>query len=324
MHLSWLARLPGALFGVTFGLFGLSGAWYKAAAFGWLPAAAIGDALFGLTCLVWAVLLVLYAAKCVLYRQAAVNEFLHPVAGPLIVLLPLSALLIVVQHPHLNLWMKWAIVAAAMLLQGAIALRVVFLLATGRIAADMVTPALYLPVVGGGFISGMAMAALDCRPAGALLFGMGLAGWAMLEVRVLHRLFQGPLPAPWRPTIAIELSPPTVAPIAAAMIWPGLPAEVLNIGLGICVVSAVAILARHDWWRMPFSAGFWSFSFPLAAFAAGAAEAIRRGGWSKILAAFPLALASLVIAFLAVRTLMLLAEGRLLPVEPPALSASEN
>lgn len=320
---SWITRLPCGLFAIPFGLFGLSAAWYKAAAFGWPFASLVGDTLSRLTLLIWSVLLTLYAAKCLLHRSAVMQEFLHPVQGPLIVLLPLSTLLIVVLHAPVSMEISWALVLAAMSIQGAIALRVVTILSTGKIASEMITPALYLPVVGGGFISGMAMAVLNCRPVGALLFGMGMAGWILLEVRILHRLFEGPLPAAWRPTIAIELSPPTVAPVAAAIIWPELPAEVLNIGLGVCIVSAATILVRHTWWSaVPFSAGFWSFSFPLAAFATGVAEAVHRGGWPSWLVLAPLGLATAVIFYLFVRTGMLLARGSLLPRDSSGLQAS--
>jgi tellurite resistance protein len=72
-------------------------------------------------------------------------------------------------------------------------------------------------------------------------------------------------------------------------------------------------MARYKWWHdVPFSVGFWSFSFPVAALAGAVIEVDRRGGWSPMVGAIALAVASAVIAFLAVRTLALLFRGKLL------------
>jgi tellurite resistance protein len=76
----------------------------------------------------------------------------------------------------------------------------------------------------------------------------------------------------------------------------------------------VAVLARWRWWTsVPFSPGFWSFSFPVAAFASVVVEAVRRGGWPTEVAFGAVLIASALIAYLAVRTLVLLLRGRLLP-----------
>jgi hypothetical protein len=61
----------------------------------------------------------------------------------------------------------------------------------------------------------------------------------------------------------------------------------------------------------------WSIAEPVGAALAGAVvEVVRRGDWPPLVGGIALAVASAVIAVLAVRTLALLARGRLLP--PPA------
>jgi tellurite resistance protein len=64
---------------------------------------------------------------------------------------------------------------------------------------------------------------------------------------------------------------------------------------------------------VPFSVGFWSFSFPLTALAGAAVEAVRRAGWPPGMALGAVLVASAVIAFLSVRTLVLLLRGRFIP-----------
>lgn len=126
--------------------------------------------------------------------------------GSLLALIPVSLLMSTVyfgQPQHLG-WLVFLLVVLTV--QGIVALRIVGLLATGTLQAVAVTPALYLPTVGGGLVGAMAFNALGYPGWAALLFGMGLASWALLEARVLNRLFEGSMPEAFRPTIGIELA----------------------------------------------------------------------------------------------------------------------
>jgi tellurite resistance protein len=310
---TWLMHLPPGLFAIPVGLFGLAGAWRRATGFGWSHAADVGLAIAAVALALLVLLLALYGAKALRHPRAIIAEYRHPVLGAVLALVPLSLLLCAVffGEPGHDGWL--ALVLLALVLQGIVALRVVATLATGSYPTAAVTPALYLPPVAGGFVGAMALAALGWVGWAALLFGMGLASWALLEVRVLNRLFEGPMPATLRPTIGIELAPPSVATLAAGTIWPQLQGEVLIVGLGVAAGPVVAVMARYKWWHdVPFSVGFWSFSFPVAALAGAVIEVDRRGGWSPMVGAIALAVASAVIAFLAVRTLALLFRGKLL------------
>lgn len=314
--LSWPARVPPGLFAVSLGLFGLVGAWRRAAAYGWAPAAGIEHLLLWPVTAIWLTTLLLYLYKCARYPQAVLREFRHPVQSSLQALLPLSMLLavIILPSPGQGIWLLVTLLALA--LHAVIGYRVIAMLATGRLPENAVTPALYLPIVGGALVGGMALATLRYQGWGALLFGTGLSGWALLEARVLSSLFEGPMPEPLRPTIGVELAPPAIATLSAAAIWPELPGSVLVIGLGIAVSACVGVLARYQWWgKVPFSIGFWSFSFPLAALASAILEAVHRGGWPQEIGIAALLAASAAIALLSVRTVALLLQGRLLPAE---------
>lgn len=312
----WLARLPAGLFAIPVGLFGLAGAWRRSQGFEWSLAGPVATAVAAVAAAVLGVLLLLYAAKLVRHRAAVVAEFRHPVAGAVMATIPLSLLLAAVYYAESGHAGWLTLTLAALALQGVIALRVVRQLATGALPGAMVTPALYLPPVAGGLVGAMALGTQGYPGWAALLFGMGLAGWALLEVRVLNRLFEGAMPEALRPTIGVELAPPAVATLAAGVVWPGLPGEVLIVGLGVAAGPVVAVAARYGWWgRVPFSLGFWSFSFPLAALAGATIEVVRRGGWPPVYGGIALALATAAIAWLAVLTVRLAAQGRLLP--PP-------
>lgn len=313
----WLARLPPGLFAIVFGLLGLAGAWRRLPNSDWAYADIIATALLHVGTGLLELLLLFWAVKFVRFRSDVLKDFAHPVHGAMLSLLSLTVLLSVALW--LPIYPKYSEIAAsitfaALMLQGVIAWRVVSRVATGDLPADMATPALYLPPVGGGLIGALALNALGSHGWAVLLFGMGIGAWALLELRVLNRLFAGPLPAPLRPTLGVEIAPAPVATIVAATLWPALPADVLLIGLGISCGPLIAVLARWRWWTsVPFSAGFWSFSFPAAAFASVIVEAVRRGGWPLEVAYGAVLAASAVIGYLAVRTVTLLFRGRLLP-----------
>ncbi|MES2300438.1 MAG: hypothetical protein V4582_25610 [Pseudomonadota bacterium] len=314
MQSGWLSRLGAGLFVVPYSLFGLAGALHRCASFDWPLAAHADGALVALATALWLALMLLYGAKCLLHTRVVADEFSHPVQGALLALLPLSTLLAVATLGRAGSlpWLALALLGLAA--QGVVAVRVVSLLATGRMPPALVTPALYLPPVAGGFVGGLTLSAIGYPGWGALLFGMGLAGWALLEVRVLGRLFEGPMPLALRATIGVELAPPSIATLAAATIWPQLPGEVLIVGLGVAAGPLVAVMVRYHWWReAPFTPAFWSFCFPLAALAGAVVEVVRRGGWPPFVAAIALACAALVTAYVAVRTLILLWRGSLLP-----------
>ena len=138
----------------------------------------------------------------------------------MIALLPVSTLLAVAQMAPLEAdghAIATALTLAALALQGAIAWEVVALLSTGRMPAELVTPALYLPIVPGGFVGAMALDAVGLPGWAGLLIGMGAGGWTLLEVHILHRLFSGALEPALRPTLGIEMAPAAVA-IASAVI----------------------------------------------------------------------------------------------------------
>jgi len=315
---SWLARFPVGLFAIPVGGFALAGTWRRAQVFGWSFTQSVDDVLAWTALLALVVLLLFYLAKCFFHPLAIANEFTHPLAGSLMALIPLSFLLCIVYfgEPGHDGWLLFAILA--LIAQGVVAIRIVSIITIAALPVVAVTPALYVPPVAGGFVGAMALNTLGYSGWAALLFGMGLASWALLEVRVLNRLFEGAMPEALRPTIGLELAPPTVATLAVGSIWPLLPGEVLIVGLGLAAGPIVAVMARYKWWsHVPFSIGFWSFSFPAAALAGGVIEVVRRGGWPPLVGGVALCMASSVIAFLFIRTGLLLLRGKLIPALPP-------
>lgn len=317
----WLARLPPGMFAIVLGALGLGGSWARLAPLAGEAASvvqSVAAALLALGGALWLWLFLLWVVKVVRHPEVVSQTWRHPVQGSLLALWPVSTLLVVAvfvpRWPEAWPALAGALVVVALLMQLAIAWQVVSQLTTGRIPGELVTPALYLPPVAGGFVGAMALQALGLHGYAVLLFGLALGGWALLEARILHRLFAGALPLPLRPTLGLEMAPTSVGALTVATLWPQLPADVLLVALGIAVGPVLAVLARWRWWsETPFAVGFWSFSFPVAALSSVTVEAVRRGEWPVQPAWAAVGAASLIIGYLALRTLALWRAGRLLP-----------
>ncbi len=313
----WVARLHPALFGMALGLLGLSGAWHRLHGAGVELAAHVSNALLSVALSLLAVLLLLWAVKLLRHGKVLRQEWRHPVQGALLSLMPVATLMAVALVAGRWPDLRGVLLPIALLVlagQGVMAWHVVADLTTGKTPLELITPALYLPTVPGGFVGAMALDALSLHGWATLLLGMGLGAWALLEMRILNRLFAGPLPPALRPTLGVEMAPAAVGALALATLWPGLPADAMMVALGIASGPVLAVLTRWRYWsEVPFNMGFWSFSFPLAALAGAAVEAVRRGGWPVEVAMTAVGLASAVVLFLLAKTVVLTARGNLLP-----------
>ena len=182
----WLARLHPGLFGMVLGLLGLSGAWQRLAHMEVGGAAQVSMVLLVLAVGLLVLLLGLWAVKAARFPGVVRQEWSHPVQGALLALLPVSTLmavaLLVPRYPEVA-GVAFPVALLALVFQGTMAWHVVAALSTGQTPPELVTPALYLPTVPGGFVGAMALDALGWHGWATLLVGMGLGAWALLEMR---------------------------------------------------------------------------------------------------------------------------------------------
>jgi len=311
-----LARIQAALFGIPLGLLGLSGAWGRLGLANGVMLQPMADGLFFVALALLVLVMCLWIAKLALYPQAVQQEWAHPVQGALMALIPVSLMLALtllnIRWPSLSGWL-FPCALVVLTLQAVMAWHVVADISTGKTLTEFITPALYLPIVPGGFVGAIALESFGLHGWAALLFGMGVGAWALLEIRILHRLFSGPLPLALRPTLGLEMAPGAVGALSAVTLWPHLPPDAMMVVLGIASGPVLAVLTRWRYWTAtPFSAGFWSFSFPLAALAGACVHAVTTGGWPVEVALVAVGISTAVTLFLIVRTANLLLTGRLL------------
>lgn len=286
----------------------------------------VGETIMLVAVVVWAILLLLYAAKWIWRRDDAAGEFDHPVLCCFIGLVPVSTALVALAL------LPYSRMAGAVLATVGIAGQLCFAIyRSGRLWMGgrdpaTTTPVLYLPTVAGSFVSAIVLAAFGHPDWGVPFFGAGMLSWLSIESVLIHRLYTLPeLPAPLRPTLGIQLAPPSVGCAAYLSLTSGPPDMFAEALFGYAVLQALLLVRLLPWiLKQPFSAPYWAFTFGVAALAQSALRFAERGGPSPVIAAAPyiFAAATLVIGGIALGTLVLLARGRLLPPAAPSSPAA--
>jgi tellurite resistance protein len=318
--------VPASFFGIVLGLAGLGNAW-RAAHQVWGVPTLIGEALMVVATIVWALLLVLFILKWIFTREEALAEAHHPIqccfiglAGVATMLIALAAL------PYSRLAAQIAFCVGA-------AFTVAFATwRTGRLwqgerEHSATTPVLYLPTVAGGFVMATVASALGHDDWGQLAFGAALFSWLAIESVLLHRLYTATTMAPaLRATMGIQLAPPTVGAVAYLSVNGGIPDLAAHALLGYGLMQAVLLLRLLPWiMQHPFSPSHWGFTFGISALAAAPLRMLDNGDTGAIafLAPYLFVAANFAIALIALGTLRLIAQGRLLPQSAAARTPSD-
>ena len=321
---SGVPAVPAAFFAMVLGLAGLAYCW-RAAHRIWGFPEIVGELLMLLAALVWALLIFLYAAKWIGKRDAAVKELGDPIQCCYIGLIGVTTLLIaggVLPYSRLA--------AQLMLVFGAGFTFVFAIWRTGGLwqggrDPNTTTAVLYLPLGAGSFVTASLLGVMGYADWGQLVFGAGLFSWLAIESVLLHRLLTAqPLPLALRPTLGIQLAPPTVGALAYLNVTHGAPDMLVHSMIGYGLLQALIAIRLWPWiHQQPFAAGYWAFSFGATALATDLLRLIERGdgGAAAFLAPYAFGIANLVVAALVVGTIRLIAQHRLLPVPamaPPA------
>lgn len=306
-----LKNLPINLFGSVMGIAGLALAWRGAAhLFGSSPL--IADGIGALSLLVFAVLAASYLLKWASFPAAVRAEFSHPVAGNFFGTVTIAILLLSgVVSPWSGPLQKllWVVGTLATLVLGyVVASRVL----QGNMAPANVVPAWLIPgvasldiaVTGGAWGHEMNMLALGIGTAIAIVF------YALIFSRLVHG---DPLPAGMAPSLMVMIAPFEVGFLAYANVTQHVDmfaAMLFYFGLFMFLVMAPRVFRRS----VPFGAGWWGISFPIAALVNAAIKyaAVADSDAVTLLAAALLAFLTVTIAVLLLRTLYSLYTGKLL------------
>lgn len=303
--------VPASYFGMVLGLAGLGSAWRTAHRV-WGVSELTGEILLLAAGLLWVALIVLYAGKWVFARSEAVAELGHPVQCCFVGLIGVSTSLIATAaHPYSGIIAHILFVAGA-LFTLLFALWRTGLLWRGERDGSMTTAVLYLPLVAGAFVTATAAGQLGYQDWGQLAFGAGLFSWLAIESVLLQRLYTGAvLPPALRPTLGIQLAPPTVGAVAYLSVSGGAPDLIAHALVGYGLLQALLLLRMLPWiMEQPFAPSYWAFTFGATAVATASLRMIEQGGAGAVatLAPYLFAGANLVVGSVGLATFMLLAK----------------
>jgi tellurite resistance protein len=301
-----------SFFATVMGTAGLALAWLRAHEVLAMPRAA-GLLLAAVSAAVFVAVCFAYGLKLLRYREAVLEELHHPIKLSFFPAFSISLVLLAMLALGVSVPL-----ARALWLAGA----TLHLLLTLYVLTQWIfqphfnihhsTPAWFIPVVG-NILLPIAAVPLGYAEAGWFFFSIGLVFWLVLKVLMFNRfIFHEPLPARLLPTMFIMIAPPSVGFLAYLQLNGGELNDFARVLFftGVFLVTLLLAQARR-FTGIDFYLSWWAYSFPLAAFAIAAQVyyALTGGGFFLLLAWAALALATVVIAGLAVQTLRVVIDG---------------
>jgi tellurite resistance protein len=302
-------RLPLNNLAVAFGLAGLAGIWTVAADLLGAPTV-VSTVLWVVVTVVWVGLMVAHAIRGWQTTDTLADQLRHPGQGPIAALLPVVGMLIGVQVHRVESRIGEGIAVFFVVVSAAFAGWMLAHWIDGNLRMENVHGGYFLPTVAGGFIAAGSLAHVGLPALGYCAFAVGMFFWLVIGTLILTRMaVHQELPAPLVPTLAIFVAPPAVGG-SAWFALAGVHADLVSMSLAgitvILVLMQIGLLPRYL--RLPFSLGFWSFTFPYAAVARLAVEWLgleRPPYWQVYAWAVVLAISAFIVV-IAVRTVSLI------------------
>jgi tellurite resistance protein len=326
---SSLPIVPAGFFGIVLGLAGLGGTW-RAAHQVWQLPGVVGEAILLLAAIVWAVLVLLYAAKWIVAREAALAEAAHPVQCCFIGLAGVATMLIAGAAIPYSRPVAQVLFLAGGLFTLAFAVWRTGGLWYGERDHASTTPVLYLPTVAGTFVAGTVAAGLGYGDWARFAFGAGLFSWLAIESVLLGRMLNGPgMARALRPTLGVQLAPPVVGAVTLISVMPPESgAFFAQVMLGYGLLQCLVLLRLLPWiMQEPFAPSYWAFTFGATALATAPIRLVGQGdnGAVAVLAPALFVFANVVVVLVALGTVRRAAQGRLLgAAAAPAASSAPS
>jgi tellurite resistance protein len=265
-------RISPSLFAIPFGLAGLAGAWRYAAVAHLVPRG-IAEGLIALTAAVWVLLVGLYLLYFRAEPDTALSDLSDPTLGPFMSLIVIVVMLVAVIGiepiaPTLAKAVFDVGLVLTVLLGGWLTGQWIY----GPLRLEQIHPGYFLPTVAGGLVAAQGAAIFGEDRLAETMFGLGIISWIILGALILTRLFVArPLPAALMPSLAVEVAPAAVATVAYLTIdgnrIDAFAAGVAGYGV-LMVLAQLRLLPAYR--RLPFTMGFWSFTFSWAGVATAA------------------------------------------------------
>ena len=303
-------RAPLSSLGIPFGLSGLAGTWTMAGVTALAPRI-IAEGLWMLAAVAWTAVVANYLWRARNRGGSILEDLRDPVQGAFASLAPTSAMLICTHYAQ-QLPLAGRIITGVFMAIGLL-FGAWFLaqLALRERSIDAIHAGYLLPTVAAAFIVGQSAGTFGWTLLGEAAIAVGILFWLVLGTIILARMaFRPAPPAALLPTFAIFSAPPAVAGNAWFAVNGGRIDLVETLLLGTFVVLIlVQLMMLGSYWRLPFTLGFWAFTFTAASSGTYTVHwlALWGGPGHAVWAWLAIALVTLLIGSIAVRSTALLA-----------------
>jgi tellurite resistance protein len=302
-------RVPLNTLAIPLGLAGLAQVWTVGTTALGLPSG-LGQAFWLTAAISWVWTLAVHVHRGTRSDHSLSHQLMHFAQGPLAALLPIAAMLIGAGLYRTVPLAGTVLTLISMAAAAAFAAWILSFWMRGEMPLESVHGGYFLPISAAGLVGALTAAetGLDWLAVGS--FAIGIFFWLVISVFFFLRLALRPaMPAPLIPTLAIMIAPPAVAAAAWFRISGGQPNhlfEGLSAMTAFMVLIQIMLLPRYR--ALPFSLGFWSFTFPVASVAALGItwlHQLQPFAWQAITVAVLAAVTALVLA-IATKSILLL------------------
>jgi len=308
--------MPPNFFGIGLGLTGLGQVWQLADQ----NIGGVGGVVFVtylIAAIAWGSLVTTYLLKLLTTPARTKADFTSEILAPFISLAPITGMILgeglAETLPTAGKTMVIICAVVTLILGGWL---------TGQWIVEalddaLIHPGYFLPTVAGGFVGSFALNAVGFRWAALMSFGIGAICWLVVGSLVMNRLFFRPtLPPPLIPTLAIEVAPPAVAGIAWIQLFPDSGNAVQLALAGYACLMVIVQLRLIGLYRsLKFTPGFWAFTFSYCSVASYGILwlGLTKPAGSQALSWLLVALATILVGGIAVRTIIALTRRQFLP-----------
>jgi tellurite resistance protein len=306
-------RVPPNLFAIALGIAGLAQAWDAA-----VPllgtARLVPGVLDVLDAALWLVLVGAYLAQG---PRVIAADLRDPVLSPFVSASALTAMILSAALAREAFAAGRVLVIVCLAVTMGIGSWLTGQWMTGGTEPDSVHPGYLLPTAAGGLIGASAASQVHLHALAEASFGIGAISWILFGATILNRLLTRPgLPSALVPTMAIELGIPAVAGSAYfAVAGRAVSFTACALGGYAVLMALVQVRLIPVYRRIPFTPGFWSFTFAYAAATANALSwlAIKKPSGVTGYAVALIALITAFVLWIAFRTVILAVRGQLFP-----------
>ena len=273
-----LEFFPVSFFAMVMGLSGLTIGWEKAQAVLHLELG-VSPWMASATAALFALMLLIYASKTLLYRQSVLKELRHPIKLNFLPTISISFLLLAIAVLHLVPQLSrvlWMIGATLHLL---FTLYVVSVwIHHEHFQIHHMNPAWFIPAVGNVLVP-VAGVPLGFPEISWFFFSVGMLFWIMLMTVIFYRvLFHHPIEDRLMPTLFILIAPPAVGFIAYTRLAEGLDTLSRLLYFSALFFTLLLFTQAGRFLRLKFFLSWWAYSFPLAAFSIASLVMFERTG----------------------------------------------